>query len=268
MTDQEYTHYLVGREFQYFGGKANIGKNVIKAPRGGKWHLVIDNNNTNESINVALQITNGRQIFENEYIKDNEDNEDNEAIEEREMAKRGKTRKTSSNKGNKKKNEKDYRKHFQKEILNIIKKIDEEGLTLLIEQATILLQNQKIHELNEKIQHYNEKSIRKKKKTVKTDKAKSHAKEGTLIDIEQQSDNAFILVLNDTRKVLSRIELRNIIGMCHSPMNDIDFSRKLYDWLTTSRNDILFDLKIRSAQHPLWPLLRRFIRNRFRARES
>jgi hypothetical protein len=255
MTDAAYKNYLASQEFEYYGGAVKTGKKMIKAPKEGKWHLVIDNSNTNESLNVALQITNGRQIYE-----------DSEPVEERDTIIEKKNRKIAPEGEKNRKNVKDYRKHFQKEIIKLLKNIDEDDLKFLIEQATILVQNQKIHELNKEIEHYNEKISHKKKKPGKTKKAKTHTKEGVLIDIEQQSDNVFILVINGVRKVLSRMELRSIVTMCHSPLNDTDFSRQLYEWLNTRRNDILFDVKIRSAQHPLWPLLRRFLRNKFKAK--
>lgn len=242
----EYKKYLEGKAFQGYGGLVKARKKQIKAPGQGKWHLVIDNSNQQGSLNVALNITNGRQISEDEMAAP-------------EISSGEKTK----NKGTDK-DEKEHKKFLIKEITARMKELDEEGLKFLIQQAKVLFHKQEVEKLNTEINHYNENYVigaeteRKKKKSDSTGKA--------LIDLEEQSENIYILVICGARKVLSRLELREIVKICHEQMSDAAFSARLYEWLKVRRNDILFDARIRTADHPAWPALRRFLRNRFKAK--
>lgn len=269
MKDAEYKKYLNGGEFECVGGMVRARKKVINAPKEGKWHLVIDNNNRRESLNVALNITNGRQISGDE-------------IQEKTSVQ--KQRKNSSKEKKSVVSDKEHQKVLRKEISNKLKEIDVEGLEFLINQAKILIHKQEIDNINSEIDQYNNDYVihaktKKKKagsdKEINNDDYVIHAKtkkkktgsDKVLIEIEKQSENTFILVLCGARKILSRQELRIIVKMCHAPVSDAEFAAQLYEWLKIRRNDILFDARIRRADHPIWPNLRRFLRNRYKAKK-
>ncbi|MBN1697694.1 MAG: DUF1883 domain-containing protein [Spirochaetales bacterium] len=255
MSGNEYSNYCASADFTAVGGKAKIGKNTIHAPKAGKWHLVIDNDDRPESLNVALSISNGRQLFE---AFDGVEN----AERYQEAGKKKPPEDAPKNKG--KKGGKDFKKRFQKEILDLVKDMDDAGLTFLIEQAEILIGDQEEEEMNRQVKIWNEKLTGKSKKTPESKRGKTGKGPAAVLDIEQHSENAFILSIGGVRKVLSRLELRSIVAMSHSRIGDAEFSSRLYDWLKTSRNDFLFDLNIKSADHPLWPRLRRFLRTKFK----
>lgn len=251
LDDTEYQNYLEGKEFQGFGGLVRARKKKIRVPGEGKWHLVIDNSNQQESLNVALNITNGSQISENEILD----------------TKTPRKQKKLSHKGKIKQDEcsKEQRKLLTKEITKRLKELDEEGLRFLIQQARILVQNQEIEKLNTEIDNYN-KNNESYVIGAEPEKKKSGSQK-TLIDLEEQSKNTFILVICGARKVLSRLELREIVKMCHARMSDTAFSVKLFEWLKIHRNDILFDARIRTADHPVLVALRRFLRSRYKVKK-
>ncbi|MBN2534996.1 MAG: DUF1883 domain-containing protein [Spirochaetales bacterium] len=246
LKDAEYKKYLEGKEFQGYGGLIKARKKQIKAPGQGKWHLVIDNSNQQESLNVALNITNGRQIPEDEMPAP-----ENSFKEETD-------KKTAF------KDEQERKKFLIKEITGRLKDLDEENLHFLIQQARVLLHKQEVEKLNREIDHYNDSYVVGAEPESK--KKKSSSSEKPLVDLKEQSKNTYILVLCGARKILSGLELREIVKMCHTQMSDSAFSSRLYEWLKVRRNDILFDARIRTADHPVWPILRRFLRNRFKAK--
>jgi len=243
MKDIEYRKYLEGKTFEGYGGLVKTVKKQIRAPKEGKWHLIIDNNDRQESINVALNISNGRQIAEYE-MSEPQENQD-ESITGHEQEKNEKS-------------DKEQQKQLIKEITKKLKELNKEDIEFLINQAKTIVHNQETEELNKEMKQY-------QKKLVNTDTQEEL--QNTTIDIEEQSENVFILVLHGVRKVLSRQELREIVKICHLRINDAAFSEQLYEWLKIRRNDILFDTRIRSANHPSWPALRRFLRNRFKIKK-
>ncbi|MBN2441441.1 MAG: DUF1883 domain-containing protein [Spirochaetales bacterium] len=248
MKDTEYKKYSTGEEFKAIGGLVTTRKKVLHVPKEGTWHLVIDNNEGQESINVALNITNGRQISENEM---------NEQPPEE------KPPQTKPRKKDPVPDDKEHRKFLQNEIIKKINEISLEGLAFLIDQAKTLLHNQEMDKINNEVTDYDDEYViralpkNKKKADVNPNR----------IDIEEHSENTFFLVMCGTRKILSRQELRIIVDMSHQPMNDAAFSKNLFEWLKIRRNDILFDAKIRSYDHPVWPALRRFLRSRYKAKK-
>ena len=269
MKDTEYKKYVSGEEFKAMGGMVRARKKVIRAPQQGNWHLVIDNNKAQESMNVAINITNGRQIAENE-------------IQKKTTTK--KQQKRTSKENESVVSDKEHEKVLRREITKKLKEIDVEGLNFLINQAKILAHKQELDKINSEIDQYNNdyvihaKTKKKKSGSDKEDDDESyviHAKtkkkktghDKVLVNIEEHSENTFILVLCGARKILSRQELRIIIKMCYAPVNDAEFSAKLYEWLKIHRNDILFDARIRTAGHPVWPVFRRFLRNRYKAKK-
>jgi hypothetical protein len=249
MNGTEYKKYLEGDEFSALGGLVKARKKVIPSPGEGTWHLVIDNDNQPESMNVALNITNGRQVFDDREI-DPVREQEIQTVES--MDKQVVT------------GDKEQQKYLKKELLKKIKEIDLEGLKFLVNQAKILAHQQEIEEANNEIIRYNEDYVihnRVKKKKQKENEEK------VLVNVEQHAENTFILVLCGTRKTLSRQELRKIVEMSHKRITDVEFAHILFEWLKVRRNDILFDARIKSPDHQIWPLLRKFLRTNYKAKK-
>jgi hypothetical protein len=257
LTDTEYTKYKQGSEFKGYGGLVKARKKNINAPGEGKWHLVVDNNNQQESLNVALNISRGRQLPETDSAEIPTSPEQQECYPEE-----------ISQEKNQGKNSKDRKEFLTKEITKRLKELNEDDLRFLMNQAKILVHNQegeKLHQeiMQEEIQHETDDYV----VSAKPREPKNPSTRKTLVGLEEQSENTFILIVCGARKVLSRLELREIVKMCHAQMSDTAFSVQLFEWLKIHRNDILFDARIRTADHPVWPALRRFLRKRYKLKK-
>ena len=261
MTDADYTHYLEGGDFTYHGGYVKTGLKKLKAPAAGHWHLVIDNKNQLEGVNVTLQVVNGKTI-EQQW-------EEPSAAEQEKSRKQIQAAEKQPETGNEltAKELAAKKKDLVKELTQMIKQIDMEGLLFLMKQASVIIHNQQVEQLNQKIEDYNQtlthqKKGTKQKKDIETDKP------SLLVDLKENSENSFILVLNGVRKALSRYELGEIVRICHMDIDDNHFAVRVYKWLKEKRTDILFDSGIKSSNHPLLITMREFLMNRYKPRKG
>ncbi|MCK5153493.1 MAG: hypothetical protein KAQ93_03975 [Spirochaetales bacterium] len=128
-----------------------------------------------------------------------------------------------------------------KELRKLIKDIPMEGLIFLIEQANKLAYNKRVEELNAIQAKINKKSSKKAKPT------KKQAVERCSISIERGSFNrSFILIIGNTRKIVTEDEMVKLVRICHTAQNAADGSTRLYNRLKHERDDILLDAGIGS----------------------
>ena len=252
MDDTAYQAYQAGEEFKAVGGYVRARTKTLKAPAVGNWHLVIDSRNPADSVSVSLQLTGGRainQAGEEPQLSQPGDTETEQILSAAELAAK--------------------RRELSKDLAKMIKQIDMEGLLFLMKQASVLLHNQQVKELNKKITSYNQTlSAQKQGKRKKTDQSGTPEAVPVLVDLKENTENSFILVLNGVRKVLSRQELREILRICHARTTDPVFAAGLYKWLKDRRTDILLDAGIRKSSHPLLLTLRSFLTSQYKARQD
>ena len=56
LDDINYNNYINGRQFKYFGGKAEISPYNIRPPSQGHWYVVVDRGGHPGNINVKINI--------------------------------------------------------------------------------------------------------------------------------------------------------------------------------------------------------------------
>jgi len=247
LAEKDYTQYLAGTVLQ--GGLVKSGTKKLKAPSAGQWHLVIDNRNQAESVNVTLQVVNGTTISQQWAETSLPDKEPVQTLKAPPSL-------TSVELEAKK-------KELVKELSKMIKQIDMEGLLYLLKQASVIIHNQQVEQVNSKIVDYNQ-TLQKQKKMQPGESDTSKV----LVDLKENTGNSFILVLNGVRKVLSRYELAEILRICDLAIDDAHFGVRIYTWLKDKRRDILFDAGIKTSSHALLLALRVFLLKRFKSKKA
>ncbi len=60
MKDKDYEKYRFGEEYKFHGGLATVSPANVKAPKAGKWHLVVDQGGKEGDIEVKVNILKDR----------------------------------------------------------------------------------------------------------------------------------------------------------------------------------------------------------------
>jgi hypothetical protein len=145
-----------------------------------------------------------------------------------------------------------------KELRKLIKDIPEEGLIFLIEQANKLVYNRRVEELNAMQAKINKKSGKKSKET-KPQPVKTGG-----VSVERGSFNrGFILILGNTRKIITEDEMVKLVRICHIAENAEDGSARLYNRLKHERDDILLDAGINSKNDKFLAEIYKYLKANF-----
>jgi hypothetical protein len=148
------------------------------------------------------------------------------------------------------------RNRLEKELKDLLKKIDEEGLIFLLKQANIIIHNMQVDKLNKEIIEYES----KKRKKTRSGKQKIQTKiAGSPMIEEAGGGKSFIITLNGTRKIFSIAEMRKIVQICHAAGNRINACRQLYNWFYRNRTDVFADGGLSGAGDPALAMLYRTI---------
>ncbi|MCG8570308.1 MAG: hypothetical protein MJB14_09225 [Spirochaetes bacterium] len=126
------------------------------------------------------------------------------------------------------------KQELTKELQQLTKSLDEDGIRFLLEQALIIKHNQEVDQINQKITKHS------KAKTTATKKTES-------IEIIAADDKkSFIFIINNNRKIVTQSEMRNMVRIAHQGN-----AAGLFTWLSKERRDILTDAGIRDKNHTL-----------------
>ncbi|HRR61939.1 MAG TPA: hypothetical protein P5547_13490 [Spirochaetota bacterium] len=124
---------------------------------------------------------------------------------------------------------------YVKAINIILKKLDEESLAFLYEQAKVLLHNLEVAKLREEFEELDVKAIASKHYNFSKEK---------LEVVEADDLRYFIFVINGARNFFTRDEMRTIVKLCHSAPSLKDGMRMLYNWFEKNRKDVIIDTEI------------------------
>ncbi|RPJ09713.1 MAG: hypothetical protein EHM28_00805 [Spirochaetaceae bacterium] len=164
----------------------------------------------------------------------------------------------------KKKNKK--REILVKELKKLIPQLDEEALIFLIKQANTSIYNLHVVEMNKKLARLDEMEKPKSRKAGRgRDSARTEAREEKFgVCVEDAPGGAsFIIVLGNTRKIFSRIELQQLVKIAKTGGGDGEPGERLYMWLKKHRGDVLFDGRIEVRNHPLLKNLAYYLRTHY-----
>ncbi|MBN1696275.1 MAG: hypothetical protein JW881_02070 [Spirochaetales bacterium] len=152
------------------------------------------------------------------------------------------------------------RSRLEKQLKDLLKKIDEDGLIFLLKQANVIIHNMQVDKLNREIVEYEQK--RTKKPVRGKRKTKAARAEDVMIESTGRG-KSFIITLNNARKIFSLPEMKTIVGICRSSGNRPDACKRLYHWFYTNRSDVIADGGLRGAGDPLLARLYTDVLNTF-----
>ena len=129
-----------------------------------------------------------------------------------------------------------------KELGGLINQIDMEGLLFLIKQANILIYNKSVEELNKKMDDLEAQKIKK---------PQEQKKPGDEVEIEEKPDGEnFTIAVQGSRLFFTYEEMRSMVRICHASEDEFDAARRLYNWFSRERKDVLIDSRITANTHP------------------
>jgi hypothetical protein len=173
------------------------------------------------------------------------------------MAKSGKAK---TGKGSKK--TASARDILAKELIGLVKQIDEEGLAFLIKQAHVIIHNMQIERINQemsKLQLMNSK--------VRQAGSKPKAPVSYPVDIEEGTGGKhFILVVAGKRKMFAREEMSKLVTICQAAPGERPAAQRLLNWFKTNRSDVLLDTGINNAGSPTLAAIYKIIKSRYKVR--
>lgn len=158
---------------------------------------------------------------------------------------------------------------LRKELAGLVKSIDSEGLSFLINQANILLHNRQVEKINKDLQKLSaiDQEIRKGSRTGTAGKeAGKSAGIPVSVDIEESGSN-FILVMRTSRKFLSLQEMRSLVHVCQAAESGSTAGPRLYRWFSRNRTDVLSDAQISGPADPELRGIYELISARYTAKE-
>jgi hypothetical protein len=158
---------------------------------------------------------------------------------------------------------KTLRNSLNKELINLIKEIDDEGMIFLIKQAQIMKHNLEIDKINQKLTELNKKEqqIRGSEPLKKN--------EVLAFSIEGSEDNSsFIFATGLSRDIFTSDEMNSLITICNAASGSADVPSRLFRWFANNRKDFLIDNSIRDDKNILLKLMNEYINKYYKAGKS
>ena len=151
---------------------------------------------------------------------------------------------------------------LQNELKKLIKKIDEDGLMYLVEQANTLVFNLEIDKKNAVIESINNKLVKtKKSKVTKTTKETTH------IELHADDDKkTFILEIGGFRKFMTRDEIKIMVRISHLVESEQSKCASLFTWLYKERRDVLMDGGIRTKTDPKLNFIIKMLQSKYKTK--
>ncbi|MDY6934269.1 MAG: hypothetical protein SVZ03_08615 [Spirochaetota bacterium] len=142
-----------------------------------------------------------------------------------------------------------------KHLKIMIKDLNEEGLKFLIQQAEIILHNMQVKKQVKKLQN---------KEYIKDEAKKGPVSTKLTIEVKEGEDNSyFVIVINKARNFFALDEMRKLVKICHLSKDKKDASRRLHNWLSKNRKDVLIDTDIRGTADPALDTIYNFLKSNY-----
>jgi hypothetical protein len=177
------------------------------------------------------------------------------------MAKTGKSAKSRASQGGGKSAESGSQKELlAKELKNLIKKIDIEGLVFLLKQAHVIIHNQEVDRINQEMSKLTDVSKQAREK-------KAHTRVPYPVDIEEGAGaKHFVLVVAGKRKMMARDEMRKLVAICQAARDMGQACGRMFNWLKANRSDVLLDTGITNARSTTLASVYNIIKKRYKVK--
>jgi hypothetical protein len=159
---------------------------------------------------------------------------------------------------------------LQTEFKKLLQFINAEGLRFLIRQAQVLIHNQQIDKVNVEIDKLN--ALQQQlveqtgsRETPGLQAGKSAVVDKRVLDVEEAGSH-FVLVLGSNRKMLSRDEMGSLVKVALAAESKADGAARIFNWLTRNRQDVIYDLRIKSKSDARLAELAALLKKRYQGR--
>ena len=146
------------------------------------------------------------------------------------------------------------KKQILQDIQELLKKIDQDGLVFLKDQAAVLVYNQEVRKQNDE-------TIKKQKADIPDQNRVQKVKRSRTdndpylsfnVTIEQvKKGKNFILCIHKARLFMDVDEIKALFHIADKAGNSKTAAPRLYRWLQKERKDVLIDGKISSHMSPV-----------------
>ena len=127
------------------------------------------------------------------------------------------------------------------QIVQIAKRLSDDGLELLHEQAKVVEYKGKIEAFNAQLNVAKAEAVEARREASNPDYR---------VSIERTEDDFFLIQLDDIRVFFNLDEMRAITKTCHRAKDAAAGARMLYRWFEQERSDLLADAGINSNRNP------------------
>jgi len=126
-----------------------------------------------------------------------------------------------------------------KELRSLIPKLDVEGLTYLIEQASIHIYNMKVDEHNRAVLAASETPSKgKSSKAGKTSANKQKSLTGNFTIKGTESGSSYYLYYQNKNVMFSQSEMTHLVKIVNAPGTEPEICERLFNWFNRERKDI------------------------------
>ncbi len=140
----------------------------------------------------------------------------------------------------------------------LIEKIEEALPELDVETLALVLRNTQVAIYNRQMED-TRRQVEEAQRAVEQGQVPGQA-QAPGVDIEQISDQSFVIVYGPERVFFNRAELREIARVCWAAENESKGANRLFKWFERERRDFLLDTGVDSPSDPglseLWSLVR------------
>lgn len=144
---------------------------------------------------------------------------------------------------------------LQKELKQLIKDVDEEGLKFLVKQAKTLIHNQTVKAA----------AVKAAKTAGPKAEPKASFKMPEVLDLEGEiNGTTFFLVTAKSRSILSRTEVSALVKAAYSSTQVPECLNALFNYLSRERQDILSNAGATAKAHSFFESLYKIIRSKFK----
>ena len=137
-----------------------------------------------------------------------------------------------------------------KEIADVCKLLDEEGLVFLKRQADVLLHNSRVEKIRKEtpVSQPLQAARNPVQQPAHTQAAEPKS---DAVRVEQTTNTTFNIWVGKTRVFFNRDEMRAIARICHAAGNPVEGGKRLFAWFRRERTDFIIDTDIGGSTSPL-----------------
>ncbi len=157
------------------------------------------------------------------------------------------------------KGSKDRRTLLVRELTDLLKELDEEGLDFLLEQAHVHRYNMEVERLNEAEERRTASRPEAKGKAV----SRAAPRPPSLRIERSQDGNTYHVVSGGRYKMFSAEEMLALVRIAHANPDGFEAGRGLHRWMVRERMDAISDLGISGPSDPSLSVLAGILRTSF-----